>query len=251
MLVLTACTSDNSQILQTNAIETKIITPSETVVLVPSVTHTILPSTATQAPQIVETIENLDKTPDQNEITPDPSGIGIYELIDHTSVEKINLIPDDVIAKAAEYNVLVRHASIGDNIRYGLDCLYGDFPDRRPFSCGPFFDMKYDSRLWIFQFRGNPGWIEKVDDFVRETNSQSDQFDVFMFLLAYGDGLDNMSFPEISDPENFQNLYLDKLENLELQHPDKKFVWWTTSLAQLGQENTTKFDEYAQAICER
>jgi len=166
-----------------------------------------------------------------------------YILIDHTSIDKFNLIPDDIIRDASSIKVLFRGASVEENIRYGLECMYGNFPGRRPNSCSAFHDLKYDSSKWIVQFRGNPGWIEKVDDFVRETESQGSEYDVLMFTVGYIDGLDGTTFPEISEEENFQKLYIDKLEALENKYPDKVFVWWTMSLAQEGQVNTTKFNE--------
>lgn len=166
-----------------------------------------------------------------------------YNLIDHTSIDKFNLIPDDVIREASSIKVLFRGASVEENIRYGLECMYGNFPGRRPNSCSSFHDLKFDSSNWIIQFRGNPGWIEKVDDFVRETESQGSEYDVLMFTVGYIDGLDGTTFPEISEEENFQKLYIDKLETLENKYPDKVFVWWTMSLAQEGQVNTTKFNE--------
>lgn len=170
-----------------------------------------------------------------------------YILIDHASIDKFNLIPDDVIHEASSYRVLFRHASVEENIRYGLECIYGNYPSRRPNSCSDFHDLKYDSSNWVFQFRGNPGWIEKVDDFVRETDAQGAQYGVLMFTLGYLDALDGTTFPEISEEENFKKLYIDKLEALEDKYPEKVFVWWTMSLAQEGQFNTTKFNELVRS----
>ena len=207
-------------------------------------TITILPPTATLTPMSVETIEKATDTPVVQPIEPvvTPS-IGSNIVIDHTSIDKFSLIPDQTIAKAASLRLMFRHASVGENIRYGLECIYGNYATRRPNSCSEFHNIKYDSSLWNFQIRGNPGWIEKVDDFVRETDLQFDQFDVFMFTLGYLDGFDGMSFPVISDPENFEKMVIEKLEALEDRHPDKQFVWWTMSLAQVGHENSTKFNE--------
>jgi hypothetical protein len=243
MVLFTACTSVNSIVPQTQIIETKIIAPSATEPVIPTTTDTILPPTPGSTAEFVETIEKVTETPDLEISTSGAQGNGQYILIDHSSVEKFSLIPDDVIADAAKLRVLFRHASVGENIRYGLECMYGNYPTRRPNSCGPFFNLKYDNRSWIFQSRGNPGWIEKVDDFVRETKTQQENFDVLMFTLGYLDGFDGMSYPVISDPDNFQTMYIDKLESLETGYPDKKFVWWTMSLAQEGHQNTTKFNE--------
>ena len=248
ILLLTACSSVISTVPQSKTIENENITPSVINLDSSTATHTILPPTSSPSPEFVETIEKVTETPQVEKKTPEAQGDGQYILIDHTSIDKFSLIPDDVIAQAAKLRVLFRHASVGENIRYGLECMYGNYPARRPNSCSQFFNLKYDSSLWIFQNRGNPGWIEKVDDFVRETEAQQDQFDVLMFTLGYLDGFDGMSYPVISDPDNFQTMYIDKLVDLETRYPDKKFVWWTMSLAQEGHQNTTKFDEMLRSF---
>jgi len=194
-------------------------------------------------PVPTETAMDVTETPivnQQSETAIDGQG---YLLIDHSAINQFDSIPDDVIRDASLLKVLFRGASVEENIRYGLECLYGNFPGRRPNSCSAFFDQKYDSSKWIVQLRGNPGWIEKVDDFVREVESQGAGYDVLMFTVGYIDGLDGTTFPEISNEDNFKKLYIDKLEELESKYPEKVFVWWTMSLAQEGQVNTTKFNE--------
>jgi hypothetical protein len=244
MLLSVSCVVTNSKISQIQDGTLDNVVPTITVLSKSTATLPILPPTATITPMSVETIEYETEQPVVPTYEPAETRIsGSNVVVDHTAIEKFSLIPDQTIAKAALLRVMFRHASVGENIRYGLECIYGNYATRRPNSCSKFHNIKYDSSSWIFQFRGNPGWIEKVDDFVRESDLQIDQFDVFMFTLGYLDGFDGMQFPEISDPENFNKLLIEKLEALEIRHPEKQFVWWTMSLAQVGHENTTKFNE--------
>jgi len=241
----------NTSKIQPNSIQTgyPITEFTENSTIIPTFVETIQTQTVFPTDEktqtITPTLANLEKTstplPTRTDNT-SSNGAG-YMLIDHTAVDKFELIPDEVIRDASALKVLFRHASVEENMRYGLECLYGNFQNRRPNSCSDYHDLKYNFSNWSFQFRGNPGWIEKVDDFVRETENLNDEFDVFMFTLGYLDGMDGTTFPEISKEENFQKLFIDKVEALESKYPDKVFVWWTMSLAQEGHQNTTKFNE--------
>jgi hypothetical protein len=245
--------------LSSQQTETSTVTPtleatrtSQQVTTAPANTSTTLPATATPASSATASLPTavtpsataaFSQTPGQ------PSGQGL--LVDRHSLALFEGLPDSAIASAAQIRLLFRHASIGTNIDQGLNCLANNFADRRPNACGAYFDPKYDRSQWVFQFRGNPGWINKVDDFVTHTNANSNDYDAFTFTLGYVDGLDGSTYPEISNPENFQTLYIDKLEALEAAHPDKTFIWWTMSLARLDNANTQRFNdmlrEYARA----
>lgn len=216
-------------------------TSTEPSPLPPTETATSTPTTAPLQPE--ETVE-VDET---GEAAPTPTQAALRSgptiLIDHTAVDGFDVIPDEQIAAAARIRYMIRESSIGVNIDQGLNCLMGNFEGRRPNSCGELFDPKYDRSNWEFQIRGNPGWIDKVNDFVEQVHLQADNFDAFSFSVGYVDGLDEGFYPRISDPENFQTLFVDKIEALEAEYPDKIFVWWTMSLSRVGSENGTKFNQ--------
>lgn len=170
-----------------------------------------------------------------------------YIIADHTVVNKFSEIPDEAIKAATDLTLLLRHASIGDNIYLGLTCIWGNFPDRRPATCGDYYDLKYDPSNWTFENRGNPGWPGKVNDFITEVEQRSADFEVLSFALDYVDGLDSGDARPISVPETFQTRFIDKIEALEADHPDKIFIWWTMSLPRLGHENRQKFNEMLRA----
>jgi len=162
--------------------------------------------------------------------------------IDHSSLPLFDQIPGEYIDAASKIRLMIRGASVEWNIDNGLNCLWGNFPDRRPSSCFDAHNLKYNRSNWIYQSRGNPGWIDKVNDFVTQVDQQSNNFDAFTFAFGYVDGQDFSGYPLISDPNNFETLYIDKVETLEAAHPDKIFIWWTMSLARVGFGNTQNFN---------
>ncbi|OJX39541.1 MAG: hypothetical protein BGO78_13605 [Chloroflexi bacterium 44-23] len=238
ILFLTACQTNN-QLIQSNSPTTiPSLESTEKVIISPTFVEPTETSFA-NVPKVMTPLPELTVTVTNPAVGKNSTSI----VVDHFSVENFGEIPDEVLAQASDLKLLFRHASVGENIRYGLECMYGNFANRRPASCSPFHDLKYDSSNWVFQYRGNNGWIEKVNDFVSQTQSQNENFDVFMFTLGYLDGFDGMTYPVISDEENFQTRYIEPLEKLETQYPQKIFVWWTMSLAQDGYENLTKFNQ--------
>jgi len=203
------------------------------------------------------------------QIDPDPF------IIDHNSVDQFDQIPDHYIEAASNIPMLFRHASVGNNISNGLNCLQNYFPenddpyfrlpwcDRELSPDEVFFDEKYDRSNWIFEYHRplpnqNPGWYNKIGDFVDRVNGLSggESYDVVGFKFGFVDGVDG-SAQDISvmffndNPNDNMNGVLD-LEALELAHPDKLVVWWTMGLALgIGSNTSTSFNQqmrdYVQA----
>jgi hypothetical protein len=225
------------------------ITPSATVPS-PSATHTSSPVSSPTTAAATETATVAASPTSDATQTEEPtlnSENGPAITADHTVLDQFDQIPDDYIRQAASLRLMFRGSSIAHNINMGLDCLEGNFPNRRPNSCSDFYNLKYDRSNWDFPVRGNPGWIDKVNDFVDLVNQNADQYDVFMFLVDYADGIDNASYPKISDPDNFQTLFVDKIEALQAEHPDKLIIWTTMSMARTGFDNETSFNQMLRA----
>jgi hypothetical protein len=120
---------------------------------------------------------------------------------DHTTVDP-TLIPDAALSSASALRVVVRRASVGGNIDDGLNALQTE-------------NSKYNRSNWVFSFLGNPGWQEKVDDFINYTAAHTSEYDVF-----------SMKFCWIDPTASFTS-YRDALLQLESTYPSKRFVWWT------------------------
>ncbi len=164
------------------------------------------------------------------------SGTGAI-IIDHNCVD-LFAIPDSNLPPATSLRALVRHASVGQGIIWGLDCLAGGHRTNSNCSCFP--SGKYDPNNWVFEARmGN--WRDKIDDLVTQTATRLEDFDVFMMKFCYIDALGD-SHP---DWEYFRS----SMEKLEADYPGKTFVWWTIPLTRDGQPGTDSFNAQMRSYC--
>lgn len=159
-------------------------------------------------------------------------------IIDHSCVD-LSAISDEYLGSAASLRMLMRHASVGDGINWGLECLAGSKPTQSV--CAGFAPDKYDRSNWHLENRGNPGWKAKVDDLVTQAESRANDFDVFMMKFCYIDALG-------SNQPDWQ-YYRSRMEQLEADYPDKVFVWWTIPLTRDGQSGTDLFNAQVRAYC--
>ncbi len=149
------------------------------------------------------------------------SWVGAAPIADHTSVDA-SAIPDPAVAAAANLRVALRRASVGGNISDGLDALHAA-------------NARYDRSRWIFYDRGNPGWQEKVDEFVSFVAGNSSSFDVLSMKFCF------------IDPNASFTYYRDALLGLESTYPTKTFVWWTIPLEDSGNTARRSFNDQVRA----
>ncbi len=95
-------------------------------------------------------------------------------IINHQSVALFSSLSDTDIARAAAIKMLLRHASVGGNIKSGLTTLYNQ-------------NNKYSSSNWSFQGRPNNGWQYKVDDLVTQVTNNNSSYDIFGMKFCYVD----------------------------------------------------------------
>jgi hypothetical protein len=122
-------------------------------------------------------------------------------IANHTTVD-ISGISEADIADATDLKVVIRRASVGGNISDGLDALEVE-------------DAKYDRSNWLFSYRGNPPWDEKVDDIVAFTAAHTAEYNIFSMKFCW------------IDPNASFTYYRDAMLGLESTYTDKKFIWWT------------------------
>lgn len=173
-------------------------------------------------------------------------------VVDRHAIAQFDDIPDAYIDAAADMTLLFRHASVGDNINRGLNCL-ADNVTPRPNNCDRdldpdeiYYDEKYDRSNWDFEFHSpppnpNPGWWNKVDYFIDRVNGlPSGQYDMVAYKFGYVDGDTNSNIHiHFFDPDSHMPNYTD-LAALQAAHPDKIIVWWTMGLARaIGTEPAT------------
>jgi hypothetical protein len=164
----------------------------------------------------------------------DPAGAVV---IDHNCVD-LSSIPQIHIAPAASLRLLLRHASVGQGIGWGLDCFAGLHPTNSECSCYP--PGQYQRDNWVLELRAG-NWKDKVDDLVTQAETRTDEFDVFTMKFCYIDALGD------SHPD--WDYYRAAMEQLDIDYPDKVFVWWTIPLTRDGMPGTDFFNALVRSYC--
>jgi hypothetical protein len=127
---------------------------------------------------------------------------------------------------------------VGEGIGWGLDCFAGLHPTNSECSCYP--PGRYPRDNWVLELRAG-NWKDKVDDLVTQAETRTDDFDVFTMKFCYIDALGD------SHPD--WDYYRTAMEHLELNYPDKVFVWWTIPLTRDGMPGTDFFNALVRSYC--
>jgi hypothetical protein len=248
--------------VQTTTATVAAATPTATVVptatVAPTATEPTL--TATSAPA-VQAARATALPPTAEATVPSPAapaGATVI-IVDHEMLAAFDEIPAGALAAAGELRLLFRHASVGENINNGLNCLQNDL-ERRPNACDRglaadeiLFDPIYDRRNWTFELHSpppnpNPGWWNKVGFFIERVNNLAPEeaYDVISFKLGYVDGLDNSDIAAVFFTENADGSSpaIPDIEALLAAHADKQLLFWTMGLARIvGTANSASFNE--------
>lgn len=196
-------------------------------------------------------------------------------VVDHTSVRLFSQIPENYLTAARNLRVLFSDRSVGENIDWYLDCLTantwaeapnpcridyynsnwdyrsysqpdlnsGLVPLRIQFTPSP---VRYNRSNWTFEFRGG-SWSDLTQDFIQSlAPAYLNSKDVLTYQFSYlnvGEGND------IADPNrgffanNPDKYDIYDLEAFMAQHPNKTYIFWTTSLARsIGTQEATDFN---------
>jgi len=179
-------------------------------------------------------------------------------VIDHTSVDLFNQIPDEYIEAAANIRMFYMDRSVGGNINDGLTCLGYSSVNVAPHHCkspnievsGYTPDSKYDRSNWVFQYwpAGSASeWEGSLQSFLNTANPILNEFDVLSFQFSYLGVADNST---IADPlrgffvssAGVKDVY--DYQDFENAHSDKDVIYWTSSLARgIGNSVSTDFND--------
>jgi hypothetical protein len=145
-------------------------------------------------------------------------------LVDHTTLD-IDQIPKDTLDAARILTMNFDHASVGNNIKSGMEDLMA------------MNAMLYEYPNWDWHNRGNPGWKEKVNQFVAWVADHINEYDVFQMKFCYIDNAAQWTY------------YRDAMLNLEATYPGKIFVWWTMPIKTTGNANCDAFNTQIRNYC--
>lgn len=211
----------------------------------------------------------------------DLPAVGQGFVVNHRHVVLFERIPPVYLEAARDLGLLFSDRSVGANTDEALDCLTaarwpdtvascrrdyydewnwktyteadwlaGQVPERILFEPDP---VLYDRSNWTFEYRAG-SWEDLTCDFVQSlVPAYVDSKDVLSYQFSY---LNVMEGDDIADPAT--GFFADRpeacdigdIEALMAQHPDKTFVFWTTSLARsIGTSVSTAFNEQMRAYC--
>jgi len=145
-------------------------------------------------------------------------------LVNHTTLD-VDMIPDEALNAAQALYMSLDHASVGNNIKSGMEDLKAVDATR------------YDYPNWDWHNRGNPGWQEKVDQFVVWVGEHENDYDIFQMKFCYIDTSAQWSY------------YRDTMLELEGTYPEKIFVWWTMPITTRGYANRDAFNTQVRNFC--
>ena len=189
-------------------------------------------------------------------------------IINRHSVAQFDSIPEEYKIAAAQQRMMFMDRSVGWNIHSFLDCLSEPWSEA-PSYCKRYLHMDsiynvdpsevywegaWDRSNWYFRFWPE-GCSEDVNCFIDFVDDRLDSFGIMgcqFSYLAVTEGV------QIADPVNgfFGDQGNDNKAStyamFAADHPDKKLIWWTTSLARgIGTPESEAFNsqmrEYAAA----
>lgn len=201
-------------------------------------------------------------------------------IVDHTSIELFEQIPEEYLEAARNMRVLFSDRSVGQNINESLDCLTanswatsinacrvdwiqmpfgggmklyrqadrdnGTVPSRILFDPSP---TKYNRSNWTFVFRGG-SWQQLTQNFLQDlVPTYVDSKDVLTYQFSYlnvngGDIASPTTGFFAAQPGNNTRWDISDIEEFETNYPDKKFFYWTSSLARgIGSQVATDFNQ--------
>lgn len=143
-------------------------------------------------------------------------------IVNHANVDQIETIPDSWLQTARAKKILVRHASVGENINSGLNELSSS-------------NSKYNRSNWTFESRGNPGWLEKINDLKTQVQNQENSFEIFTMKLCY------------IDQDASSSTYLQEMESLINNYSGKTIILWTMPITSDGDDNHAR-QTFNQAV---
>ena len=145
-------------------------------------------------------------------------------LVNHMTLD-VDMIPDTALNAARALNMSLEHASVGVNIKNGMEDLKA------------MDAIRYDYPHWDWHNRGNPGWQEKVDQFVAWVADHTNEYDVFHMKFCYIDTAVQWTY------------YREAMLNLEATYPGKIFVWWTMPITTSGYDNRDAYNTQVRNFC--
>ena len=199
-------------------------------------------------------------------------------IVDHTNLYLFDQIPEQYIVAAQNTPMMWVDRSVGANINEGLNCLEYESDELAPNSCkrngtapydSPASELNwyrpggYDRSNWVFYYIPGQGvtpemtcptasnngmWDGMIACFIEFATNNINIYDASSYQHSY---LDVAQGSSITNPTtgyfvdrsgNIADIY--DYEQLEASFSNKKFIYWTTSLARgIGSQESTDYND--------
>jgi hypothetical protein len=187
-------------------------------------------------------------------------------VVDHTSVALFDEIPENYLLAAQNTSMLFMDRSVGGNISDGLTCLSYPSDEVAPSHCKRYehIDPRYSvspsevdwsrpggySRAnwdYVYWPDGCDEWYDKLGCFFNTVNASGNRYDVVSYQFSYLEVADGSNIADLSAgffSNNANRLDVYDLAAYEAAHPEKIFIYWTTSLSRgIGSAESEEFNE--------
>ena len=187
-------------------------------------------------------------------------------VVDHNSVALFDEIPESYLLAAQNTSMLFMDRSVGGNISDGLTCLSYASDEVAPSHCKRYIHVDprysvspsevdwsrpggYSRANWdyIYWPSGCDQWYDKVGCFFDAVNASGNQYDVVSYQFSYlevADGSNIADQPGGFFWNNPTRLDVYDLAAYEAAHPEKTFIYWTTSLSRgIGSTESDQFNQ--------
>ncbi len=182
--------------------------------------------------------------------------------VNRNSVTLFDSIPEYYKSAASNLRMMFMDRSVGANIYEGITCLsyphssapnhckryqHGGNPSYPVDPSEVYWNGTWDCSNWSYQFWpvGCENWNHKVECFIDYVEQRIDSFDVVGFQFSY---LEVAAGSTIADPVNGffgtgQSGTANRYLQFQNSHPDKKVIWFTSSLARaIGTPESESFN---------
>lgn len=214
-------------------------------------------------------------TPAATQVVPSPSPASLPSpsahpgsiVVNHESLPLFSQIPDEYVVAAEHLRMLFMDRSVGQNINEALDCLQYPSSQSAPNRCtrikhvDPAFSVDpsvvawsrpggYNRSNWVYKTwpqSSCSSWDQKVGCFLDYVGPIIDHYDVVSYQLSYlavdsGSSINDQPGGFFFDNPDINDVF--DQQAFEAKHPDKIFIYWTTSLARsIGTEESDLFNQ--------
>lgn len=190
-----------------------------------------------------------------------------YFVIDHTSVELYDRIPEIYLRFAEQKKLVIVDRSVGSNINDGMTCLASESWSSSLSSCRRYYTdaslttwktytandtnipdvIKFpgkNNRINIFYLPLEYTWEEDLRRYIEYYRLNEPYFDIITYGHNYLHVADGSNIADVYFNPTYNGTNIFDIVQLEMDYPGDNIIYWTTSLARtIGTEESQSFND--------